>query len=490
MRPTIGSGSGPAHRRAAAASVLAALALACATNPATGKKELMLVSESQEIAMGKEYDPSIVAEMGLYPDTALQRYVTELGRRMAAVSERPHLPWTFRLLDDPLVNAFAVPGGYLYITRGILAHFNSEAEFATVMGHEIGHVTARHSAAQMSRQQIAQLGLAAGSIASKEVARYAGTIGQGIGVLFLRYGRDDESEADGLGVRYMRRTNYDVRESPKVFAMLGRVSEVAGGGSVPEWLSTHPDPGNREARLQELVQRLPPESLGTTVNRAGYLRRLEGVVYGDDPRQGYFQGTRFIHPDLAVEITFPNQWRTANQARAVMAASAEQDAVMSVSFARQRTPAEAAQAFFAQQGVTGGPPRQGQINGLAASGGGFEAQTQDGAVAGSVAYVAKGDRVFQILGYSTAQGWQSYGPLVRTATQSFRVVTDPRLLGVQPRRLAIVTLDREMTLAEFSRRFPSTVPTATLALINGVDSTAVLPRGAVVKRVVGGNGGR
>ncbi|MGH7675289.1 MAG: M48 family metalloprotease, partial [Gemmatimonadales bacterium] len=249
----------------------------------------------------------------------------------------------------------------------------------------------------------------------------------------------------------------------------------------------HPDPGNREARLQELVQRLPPESLGTTVNRAGYLRRLEGIVYGDDPRQGYFQGTRFIHPDLAVEITFPSQWRTANQAKAVMAASPKQDAVMSVSLAQQQTPAEAARAFFAQQGITGGPPRQGRINGLAAAGGAFQVQTQQGTVAGSVAFVAQGGKVFQVLGYSTAEGWQAYGPVVGTATQSFKAVTDQRLLNVQPRRLAIVTLDRDMTLAEFNGRFPSTVPIETLALINGVEATAPLRRGEVVKRVVGGS---
>ncbi len=488
MHPTVPFPVAGARRGGLAVLCLAAVALACATNPATGKKELMLVSESQEIAMGKESDPGIVAEMGIYPDTGLQRYVAEMGRRLAAVSERPHLPWTFRLLDDPLVNAFAVPGGYLYITRGILAHFGSEAEFATVMGHEIGHVTARHSAAQMSRQQAAQIGLAAGSVASREIARYAGNIGQGIGVLFLKYGRDDESEADGLGARYMRRTNYDVREAPKVFAMLGRVSQAAGGGAAPEWLSTHPDPGNREARLQELVQRLPPESLGTTVNREGYLRRLEGLVFGDDPRQGYFQGTRFIHPELAVELTFPQGWRTDNQAQSVMAASPKQDAVMSVALAKQTTPAEAAQAFFAQQGVTGGPPRQGQINGLPAAGGAFQAQTQDGAaLAGSAAFVAYGGRVYQILGYSGADGWQTYGPAVGSATQSFKAVTDQKLLRVQPRRLAIVTLDRDMSLTEFNGRFPSTVPIATLALINGVDSTAALPRGAVVKRVVGGN---
>lgn len=486
MYPTAPFPVAGARRGGLAASCLAAVALACATNPATGKKELMLVSESQEIAMGKEYDPSIVAEMGIYPDTGLQRYVTEMGRRLAAVSERPHLPWTFRLLDDPLVNAFAVPGGYLYITRGILAHFGSEAEFATVMGHEIGHVTARHSAAQMSRQQVAQIGLAAGSIASREFARYAGGVSQGLGLLFLKFGRDDESQADDLGARYLRRTNYDVRQAPKVFAMLGRVSQAAGGGTIPEWLSTHPDPGDREARLQELVQRLPPESLGTTVNREGYLRRLEGMVYGDDPRQGYFQGTRFIHPELAVELTFPQGWRTANQAQAVLAAPEQRDAVMRLSLAEQKTPDAAAQAFFSQQGITGSQPRRGQINGLAAVTGRFQVQAQDGAaLAGSAAFVVHRGQVYQLLGYSSAAGWQTYGPAVGSAIQSFKPVTDQKLLSVQPRRLAIVTLDRDLTLAEFNRRFPSSVPLAAVALVNGVDSTAQLSRGTAVKRVVG-----
>src|SRR5437870_5435462 len=144
-------------------TVLAALgSAACATNPATGAKQIMLVSESQEISMGRDYDKQVVASIGLYPDSGLQRYIQQFGTRLAATSERPDLPWTFRVVDDPVVNAFALPGGFIYVTRGIFAHLNSEAELAGVVGHEIGHVTALHSASQMTKQQLAQVGLVIG----------------------------------------------------------------------------------------------------------------------------------------------------------------------------------------------------------------------------------------------------------------------------------------------------------------------------------------
>ena len=143
---------------------------ACATNPVTGKKQLSLVSESQEIAMGQEADKEVAAAYGLYPDDRLQQYVHALGTRIAAKTERPNLPWTFRVVDDAAVNAFATPGGFVYVTRGILTYLNSEAELATVLGHEIGHVTARHAVSQMSQQQLAQIGLVAGTVLSPQVA--------------------------------------------------------------------------------------------------------------------------------------------------------------------------------------------------------------------------------------------------------------------------------------------------------------------------------
>src|SRR5438034_1970924 len=157
-----------------AAALAAGLVSGCATNPATGARQLMLISESQEIAMGRDYDKQVVASIGLYPDSGLQRYLQQFGPRRAATSERPNLPWTFRVVDDPVVNAFALPGGFIYVTRGIFAHLNSEAELAAVVGHEIGHVTARHSVSQLSKQQLAQLGLAVGTIASPEFEQFAG----------------------------------------------------------------------------------------------------------------------------------------------------------------------------------------------------------------------------------------------------------------------------------------------------------------------------
>src|SRR5216110_1818156 len=276
-----------ARRWAAPLALLAGLgAGGCAVNPATGSRQLMLISESQEIAMGRDYDNQVAASIGLYPDSGLQRYLQQFGARLAATSERPNLPWSFRVVDDPVVNAFALPGGYIYVTRGILAHLNSEAELAGVVGHEIGHVTARHSVSQMSKQQLAQIGLAVGSIASPEFGRYAGVASAGLGVLFLKFSRDDESQADHLGLRYMRRAAYDPREMPHVFEMLTRVSEAQPGGRVPEWLATHPNPENRRERIEQEIAALPRDFSGVAVSRDAYLQRLDDLVFGNNPREG------------------------------------------------------------------------------------------------------------------------------------------------------------------------------------------------------------
>src|SRR5215216_7733795 len=293
-----------AHRRSLVLGTVMLGALSCARNPVTGKSELALVSESQEIQMGKQASQDVAQSIGLYQDAKLDSYVSTLGKRMAAASERPNLPWEFHVVDDASVNAFALPGGFIYVTRGLLASINDEAELATVVGHEIGHVTNRHSVQQISKQQLAQIGLGIGSILSSDIARFGQLASAGLSILFLKYSRDAENQADQAGFRYALNQNYDVREMTKVFETLSRVGEASGGGKLPEWLATHPNPENRIEHIEHLLDTLSRDPSKGTVNREGYLQYVQGMTYGDDPRQGYFEGTRFYHPQMRFQLTF------------------------------------------------------------------------------------------------------------------------------------------------------------------------------------------
>lgn len=457
---------------------------ACAVNPATGRRQLMLVSEGQEITMGREADPEVVGQFGLYPDSVLQRYVAGLGDRLALLAERPALPWTFRVVDDPIVNAFALPGGFIYVTRGIMAYFNSEAELVAVLGHEIGHVTARHSAQQLSQQQLAQVSLVAGMVLAPELQDFAGLAQAGLGLLFLKFSRDDEREADDLGLRYMTAARYDAREMPNVFAMLARVSQGSGGGRAPAWLSTHPDPADRQARIQ---QQIAGQSFaGTAVNRDPYLRRLDGLIFGPDPRQGFFREERFLHPELRFQIAFPVGWRTSNQRQAVLAQSPSQDALIQLTLAEEPTPSRAVSAFVGRQGIRAGAVRSHAINGLPAASARFEAITQRDTLAGVASAVAYEGNVYRVVGLAAATRWARYELAVTGSIETFDRLTDRAALAVQPLRLEIVTLDRPMTLREFAARYPSQVSLESLALLNGVEPAGQLEAGRLVKRVVGG----
>jgi predicted Zn-dependent protease len=473
---------------------LAALALglfvpACSTNPATGRSQLNLIPESQEIALGREADADIVASMGVYPDDALQAYVEGLGRVLASRSERPSLPWTFRVLDDPIVNAFALPGGHVYVTRGILAHLDSEAELVGVLGHEIGHVTARHGVNQLSKQQLAGLGLGLGAAVSPGMERFSQLASTGLGLLFLKYSRDDERQADELGLRYALRGGWDPREIPEVFAVLERVSQAEGGGRAPTWLATHPDPGQRREWMRAQVARLDVDLSGYRVERRGYQRHLEGLAFGADPRQGFFEEDRFYQPELAFSIELPNGWQHENQRQAVTAASDARDAIVQLTLAANADPAAGVREFLAQDGVTGGGVESANVHGLPAARAVFEvAREGQTSLAGTVAFVRDGSRGYRLLGLTTSDRWTAYESALDGALGSFRRVTDRRVLDVQPRRLALVDLERGLTLEEFQRQYPSTVPLQTLGLINRLDAAGRLPTSELVKRVVGGPG--
>jgi predicted Zn-dependent protease len=457
---------------------------ACATNPATGKRQIALISEQQEIAMGQEADQQVQQQLGLYPDRELQEYVNRVGQKLAAASERPNLPWTFRVVDDPVVNAFALPGGHIFVTRGLLTHLTSEAELASVIGHEIGHVTARHSVEQMSKAQLAQIGLIAGMIVKPELANYADLATQGLQLMFLKFSRDDERQADDLGLRYMYQQNYDPREMPQVFETLRRVSSQQGNGRIPGWLLTHPTEEERIRTISSKVAKL--DASNRTVNREGYVSKLDNVIFGQNPREGYFVGNTFIQPELGIQITFPQGWKTSNEKQAVGAISPNQDAIVVVTLSDQRSAQSAAQQFFSQQGIQTGQSLRADLGGLPAVARVFGAQTQSGDLEGIAAFVEKDGKVYRILGYTPAQNWRRYDDVLSSSIGSFERVTDRRALDVQPKRVDVVSLPSAMTLEEFSRRYPSTVDLTTLAIINQADPSTRFPAGTEVKRVVGG----
>ena len=472
------------------AFLLLAITVGCAVNPATGRREFMLVSESQEIQMGRQSDPQVVAAYGLVDDPELQEYVSDIGQRMARISERPDLPWSFRVVDEPVVHAFALPGGFIYVTRGILAHFNNEAELAGVLGHEIGHVTARHSASQMSRQQLQQVALVGGMIASETFREYGGVAAAGLQLMNLSYSRDDELQSDRLGVRYMSQTGYDVDELIGVFEMLATVSGSAEGGRAPEWQLTHPYPENREDQIRQ-------EIVATGVSRDGtvatdrYLDMIDGLVWGPNPRNGYFEGSRFLHPDLAFELTFPAGWQTINQTQMVAGVSPQENAVVMLEIAQDATSADAAMdAFLGSEGIRGGARSSGTASGgIALVRAPFEVATENGQLRGEVAFLEYGGNVYRILGYASAAAWAQFTSAVRSTITSFGAVTDSRVLNVQPQRLDIVTINQPMSLTSYVQQNPQPVDVEVLARLNRTQPGAVLSGGTRLKVVVGERAG-
>ncbi len=324
------------------------LAAGCATNPATGERQLMFVSEAQERELGAQSDQQIVAQFGVLPEDApIVRYVKQVGERVAAHSESKH-PLTLRVLDDPIVNAFALPGGYVYVTRGLLAQLPNEAALAGVIGHEVGHVAARHSAQRITKATLANVGLVGVQVLTG--AELAGLGGAAAQLLLLKFSRDDEREADLLGVRYASKASYDAAQLSRFFAALDRMEERAES-RLPSWASTHPDPGERRERVVELAREAQGDTPGALrVGEEDYLRRLDGLIYGTDPRQGYVQGDRFVHPDLELSFPVPARWEVQNTPAQVTLRSPAGDAAVVVGLMARGAEASAAE-FASQEGV-------------------------------------------------------------------------------------------------------------------------------------------
>jgi predicted Zn-dependent protease len=479
----------PASIRSAAGRLfIAAVTFAvttCATNPVTGRRQLALMSESDEIALGKQASQEVEQTIGLVEDAELQAYVRRVGMAMATGSERPSLPWTFGVVDDPTPNAFALPGGFIYVTRGMATLMGSEAELASVLGHEIGHVTARHSVTAISQQQLAQIGLGVGGILVPRLQRLQGVVGTGLGLLFLQHGRDAERQADDLGFRYAAGRGYAMSEMADVFRSLERLPG-SERSALPSFLSSHPSPGERVKAIEQKVAALPSGQRGTVVRGAEYLRQVDGLVYGEDPRQGFFSDGRFLHPDLRFQFAFPRGWTGQNLKHAVLGTSGRQDAALQLTIVRG-APESASREFGEKQGIGLAQASRDTINGLQAVVARFEAQTDSGVLGGVGGWISHDGRTYQVLTYTSATGLAAYADAFRQVIESFGPLRDRAALAVQPKRLDIVTVQERQTLGEFNRRMPSAVNMDELAVINELAGpSAILTPGTLAKRVVGG----
>ena len=461
----------------------------CARNPVTGKKELMLMSESQEIAIGKEADPSIVAEYGLYENTALQNFITAKGKEMAAISHRSNLPFQFKILDSPVVNAFALPGGYVYFTRGIMAHFNNEAEFAGVLGHEIGHITARHGASQYSKQILAQVALVGGMVVSEDFRKFSDLASTGLGLMFLKFGRSDESESDEIGVVYSTNVGYNAHMMGDFFKTLEAIGSESGG-SIPTFLSTHPDPGDRYNKVHETAVKYQKiagvKAADLKVNRDSYLKMIDGLIYGEDPRQGYVENQNFYHPEMKFTFNIPSDWQVVNSPSQVQMAPKDGKALMFLQLEEAKTSDAAANDFLTRNKITVEYKANVNANVLPTIAL-YGTQVPDPAVGGEtlklMTYLIQyNNQIYKMVGLSVNTDFNLYFNNFQTTMRSFNKLTDASKLNRLPERIKIVPAKKTATFQQIMTDNGMTAARMKeLALINGMAASQTVEAGTLVK---------
>lgn len=428
----------------------------CAVNPVTGKKQLMFMSESQEIQLGRDYDPQVIATFGDYKNDALLALIEKRGKEMGLISHRPKLNYQFRILDTHVINAFAVPGGYIYFTRGILAQFNNEAELMGVLGHEMGHITARHSVSRQAKQQIGTLLLIGGMIASEEFRKYGEYAMAGMQLLFLSYSREDEREADRLGVEYASKIGYDGSKMADFYKVLVKMNLASDHGGVPTFLSTHPDPGDRYNAVKQDAEKWKTELsfLEWKVNADSYLDLINGMVYGEDPRQGFVEGQVFYHPDMKFRFSFPAGWKLQNSPMQVTMAPQDGKALMIFTLAPQKSLEEAAQTTLQQLQLNLIESTKTTVNGMPAIAA-VSSQTSQNQSTGQEQtikvlsyFIDYNNNYFVFHGVSDESDFNTFYPAFESSIKNFDRLTDPAKLNVKPQRIRISQVQRTGTLSE------------------------------------------
>lgn len=476
----------------------------CATvkNPVSGETELTVMDEQREIAEGRKGHEQVLKEYGVYRNPRLQAYVNELGQRLARQSHRKTLEWHFTVLDSPEINAFALPGGYVYVTRGIMAYLHSEADLAGVIGHEIGHVTARHGAQRATRQQTAGIGVLAASILGailesggvSGAGKVASQVSQGVAAGYIAsYSRDQESQADGLGAEYLARINYDPKNMVDVIGALKTQEQFADDSARAEgrtppahsnWLASHP---SNDKRLQDII-RIAGQYKGnySDEGRNRYLQAISGMTFGDSREQGITRGRNFYHEALGFALTAPEGWKIQNTQDAIVLINAPGDAGLIVNTLPAKAGGsheEIIRNIF--------KPAQGRVEQRALSG--FPAthftgtrQNQQGQAQEIEATVASGPaNVHYLFIYAakTPQALQRAREKMQTAEASFRPLSGADLAAARPWTIATVPYKRG-TLPQLAKQSP--LPgnaEQQLRLINGVYPSGEPEAGQLLKIV-------
>lgn len=495
--------------RARALAFSAALLLsACAqvVNPVTGQAELSVMDEAAEVEQGAKAHQEVLQEYGIHDDARLQAYVNEVGQKLAAQSHRANLKWTFTVLDSPEVNAFALPGGYVYITRGIMAYLESEAELAGVLGHEIGHVTARHGAQRATRQQAAGIGVVAASVLGA-VLEAGGVTGAGnlasqvsqtaAAGYIASYGRDQESQADQLGAEYLSRNGYDPQNMIDVIQVLKRQEQFAAdmakaeGKPAPKggnWLSSHPANDKRLVDIREYATRYKGQSGYGDNGRARYLQAIAGMSFGDSAAQGLVRGRNFYHEELGIALTAPQGWKFQNAPEAIAMVHPSGDAALVVRLVPPKAGKTHEEVIRNVLKPVDGRTEKRTLHGLAATSFTGTIRNQQGqsrAISGTLV-TGPGDRNYWLQSAArSAEARQRVQAALAEAEASFRTLTPADRAAAKPWSVQSVPFPRG-GFAELAKASPLPAATAEaqLRLMNGAYGGGTEPKAGDLVKVV------
>jgi predicted Zn-dependent protease len=476
----------------------------CSRNPATGQLVFNTVGEGQEIEFGNQVAQELEEAVEEYEHGKLGDYVSRVGHKVASASERPDLPWQFKVLDTWIPNAFAVAGGHIYVTRGLLAVLDSEAELAAVLAHEVGHVSALHSAQSLSRQRVRAAGSMFGvrgklTRSLRERREFA-------------HSREQEHEADELSLRYLEKAGYDPGAAATAIASLESYSEAlehrlehervlrtpederedlarqseadaAEEAAIPEWKKSHPDSNQRVLRLHEGAKGKKGK-----VNPEAFLAAIDGMVYGADPRDGFFLGDRLVHPNAGITMDIPPDWKAVSSGEVLFAIAkgeTEDDHVLMIMYASEHeTPRQAYDEFFEEIPFERGERWQRDLGDSSSVAVGIGGELWPDNLVGFAGFSKLQGKVFGVVAFSGQSRWKEKGAEAFESFSSLRILRERALLAVEPVRLRVQVLQHPTAAGRLSAASFGAIAAEETRALNPQGPDAKLPAGPA-KVVVG-----